>query len=117
MQALREGTNIQEVREILEEFPRQIEDIYHATWRRICEQPPKLALLAQTALMWLFTAACSLEIEALRSAVATSLETFKLEPHRIVPEDVLTGVCLGLITVEKETRLVRPIRKLHHRSV
>ncbi|KAH6909815.1 hypothetical protein BKA70DRAFT_176896 [Coprinopsis sp. MPI-PUGE-AT-0042] len=46
-------------------------------------------------------------IEELERAIATSPETHKFEPHRLVPGMTLMALCRGLVTFEEESRVVR----------
>lgn len=46
-------------------------------------------------------------MEALRHAIATHLDTHKLEGRRLVPTAALLSWCCGLITVEEENKFVR----------
>jgi ankyrin repeat domain-containing protein 50 len=96
----------------LETLPRRIEGVYDRTWQRIIQSEPHHASLAQAALVWVLNAKQSLTIGILRHALATSPDTHRFEPSRLMPEAALMTVCRGLITVDKESRLVRLVRAL-----
>ncbi|KAH6889059.1 hypothetical protein BKA70DRAFT_885720 [Coprinopsis sp. MPI-PUGE-AT-0042] len=107
LDALGKCFSAQDVRDTLKAFPSSIEDVYHQTWSRISNEGRKHASLAQAALIWVLNASRSMTIDELERAVATSPDTHKFEPGRLVPGATLISLCGGLITVEEESRLVR----------
>jgi ankyrin repeat domain-containing protein 50 len=102
-----------DVEETLRGFPTDIHVIYAKTWKRICAQEGKLANLAKLVLLWITHAETELTIDTLRRAVATSPETYSFDLKRMVPEALLLSVCCGLVSLDKNTRLVRLIREFH----
>jgi hypothetical protein len=109
--ALCECTSVREVKETLASFPTDIEDLYLKTWQRIFSQKGGKGLVARNLLTWVVFGLRSLTIEELREAVAFHPDTHKFEQDRLVPDATLIGLCYGLVTVEKATRLVRLVRK------
>ena len=71
--------------------------------------------LAKAAFAWVLNAKESLTADLLRHVLATCPETYHFEPARLMPESVILTACRGLITVDKETKLVRLVRKFSHR--
>ncbi|KAH6901823.1 hypothetical protein BKA70DRAFT_1229636 [Coprinopsis sp. MPI-PUGE-AT-0042] len=102
-----ECASVHEVQQTLATFPTDIEDLYRETWQRILNLAPNKVSLAKNALTWVVHATRSLTIRELQEAVATCPNTHKYAPDRLVQENVLLGLCHGLITVEEGTRLVR----------
>ncbi|KAH6909886.1 hypothetical protein BKA70DRAFT_1027556, partial [Coprinopsis sp. MPI-PUGE-AT-0042] len=107
MDALCECINAQEVMQILEAFPSRIEDVYIQTWHRILVQKQKQVLITKALLVWVLSASRPMTIEELECAIATSSDTYKFEPNRVVPGATLMSLCRGLVTFEGESRLVR----------
>ncbi|KAH6873711.1 hypothetical protein BKA70DRAFT_281942 [Coprinopsis sp. MPI-PUGE-AT-0042] len=107
LDALCECATAHEVRQTLEEFPLNIQDVYRQTWQRILEQRSSHVLLAKTALVWVLNSSRSMTIEELERAVATSPETYKFERDRLAPGEALIAFCRGLVILEEESRLVR----------
>ncbi|KAH6891605.1 hypothetical protein BKA70DRAFT_1119926 [Coprinopsis sp. MPI-PUGE-AT-0042] len=107
LDALRDCTSVYDVRTTLEDFPPRMEDVYQRTWNRIIDQTPAKSLLANNVLIWVLCATRSLNIEELRHAVATCPDTHKFDRSRLVDAATLMGLCRGLVTVEKETKVVR----------
>ncbi|KAH6907823.1 hypothetical protein BKA70DRAFT_1189322 [Coprinopsis sp. MPI-PUGE-AT-0042] len=107
LDALRGCANIYAVEKTLEDFPRQIQDVYRQTWKRIEAQSPDMSVIAKNALVWVLCAMRSLEIEELRYAVATCPDTYKFDRHRLVDEATVMALCRGLVNVEEETNIVR----------
>ncbi|KAH6892735.1 ankyrin repeat-containing domain protein, partial [Coprinopsis sp. MPI-PUGE-AT-0042] len=107
LDALRGCANVYAVEKTLEDFPRQIQDVYRKTWRRIEAQSPDMSVIAKNALVWVLCARRSLTIKELRHAVATCPDTHKFDRRRLVDEATLMGLCRGLVNVEEETNIVR----------
>lgn len=107
LDAISQCTTIQDVIDTLEQFPSEINAVYHRTWYRICQQPPPNVLIAKTVLTWVLTATRSMTVEQLRHAVAISPSAQKFERKRLVPPATLAALCCGLVTMEEGTRLVR----------
>ncbi|KAH6889029.1 hypothetical protein BKA70DRAFT_1163656 [Coprinopsis sp. MPI-PUGE-AT-0042] len=107
LDALGECFSAQDVTDTLKAFPSSIQDVYRQTWARISNEGRKHASLAQAVLIWVLNTARSMTIDELERAVATSPDTHKFEPGRLVPGATLISICGGLITVEEESRLVR----------
>ncbi|KAH6879584.1 hypothetical protein BKA70DRAFT_207428 [Coprinopsis sp. MPI-PUGE-AT-0042] len=105
--ALRECMSVYEVEQTLAAFPTDIGDMYLQTWQRILDQRPNKVTLAKKVLLWVLHAASSLTTETLEQVIATCPDTYQYHSNRLVPVDTLVGLCRGLVTVEKKTRLVR----------
>ncbi|KAH6906638.1 ankyrin repeat-containing domain protein [Coprinopsis sp. MPI-PUGE-AT-0042] len=107
LKSLRNCLNAQHIEDTLEQFPVQIEDVYAETWKRIVNQGPNHAYLANLVFLWILYAKWELRIEELRHLVATCPDTHAYEPKRLVPEALLVAVCCGLVAVDEKTRRVR----------
>ncbi|KAH6907877.1 hypothetical protein BKA70DRAFT_1189351, partial [Coprinopsis sp. MPI-PUGE-AT-0042] len=107
LDALRGCANVYAVEKTLEDFPRQIQDVYRQTWKRIEAQSPDMSVIAKNALIWVLCARRSLKIDELRHAVATCPDTYKFDCRRLVDEATLMGLCHGLVNIEEETNIVR----------
>ncbi|KAH6909910.1 hypothetical protein BKA70DRAFT_179835 [Coprinopsis sp. MPI-PUGE-AT-0042] len=107
LDALCRCINAREVRQTLDAFPSRIEDVYVQTWHRILEQKTNHVMFAKAALVWILNASRPMMIEELEHAVATSPDTYKFEPDRLVPGTTLVSLCRGLVTLEEESGLVR----------
>ena len=111
MDALRACVSLHQVRLALDEFPSDIEGIYYQTWDRIHEDSPHLSALARAMFFWVLNAERSMTLQELERAVATSPDTFKFQPHRVVPGGTLIAVCRGLLVLEEESQIVRLVRE------
>ncbi|KAH6888313.1 hypothetical protein BKA70DRAFT_1572973 [Coprinopsis sp. MPI-PUGE-AT-0042] len=107
LDALRGCASVYAVEKTLEDFPRQIDEVYRQTWERIQHQAPDMFAVAKNALVWVLCATRSLTIEELRHAVATCPDTYKFDRRRLVDDDTLMGLCRGLVDVEEGTNIVR----------
>ena len=96
----------------LEVFPRKIEDVYRHTWNRIINSDSAYhRSLAKAAFAWVLNAERSLTVDELRHALATCPDTYHFEESRLMPEATILAACRGLITIDKESKLVRLVRK------
>ena len=96
----------------LEAFPREIEDVYQQTWHRIINAGSSYhCSLAKAAFAWVLNAQRSLTVDELRRALATCPDTYHFEEARLMPEATILAACRGLITIDKESKLVRLVRK------
>lgn len=109
--ALRECMSTYSLEQTLQDFPSDIKGVYAMIWTRILKQPPEKVLLARDALAWVVHATRSLTIEEIRHAVASCTDTFKFDSSRLTPIEKLVDACCGLVTIEKESSLVRLVRK------
>ncbi|KAH6888307.1 hypothetical protein BKA70DRAFT_59495 [Coprinopsis sp. MPI-PUGE-AT-0042] len=107
LDALRGCASVYAVEKTLEDFPRQIDEVYRRTWERIQDQAPDMFAVATNALVWVLCAARSLEIDELCHAIATCPVTQKFDPNRLVDTATLMGLCRGLVNVEAVTNIVR----------
>jgi hypothetical protein len=104
---------IREVKAILTSFPPKIQDVYRHTWLRILRHSSatKEGIRAQNCIIWVLNSPKSLTVAELQHLTAVCLETQKFDPERIVHIDTLLALCHGLLVVDKETKLVRLVRK------
>ncbi|KAH6870872.1 hypothetical protein BKA70DRAFT_1069663, partial [Coprinopsis sp. MPI-PUGE-AT-0042] len=107
LDALCECATAHDIRQTLEEFPLNIQDVYLQTWNRVLEQRSSHVLMAKAALVWVLNSSRPMTIQELERAIATSPETYKFEPNRLAPGKTLMALCCGLLTLEEESRLVR----------
>ncbi|TFK17873.1 hypothetical protein FA15DRAFT_650031 [Coprinopsis marcescibilis] len=96
--------HLMDLRSALEALPVGVNAMYEATMKRITEgQGCDLALRAVT---WVIYARKTLRMSELRHALAVNTATFKYSSDLLVDAETLLSVCCGLITYERETKLV-----------
>ena len=112
LDALQDCYTAHDAMRILEAFPSKIEDVYHQTWNRIVGSgSSRQAYLAKTAFLWVLYARESLHVEVLQMALATCPETYHFDSARLPSESTILSTCRGLLTIDKESQLVRLVRK------
>ncbi|KAH6912087.1 ankyrin repeat-containing domain protein [Coprinopsis sp. MPI-PUGE-AT-0042] len=94
--------SIREIRQTLEQLPKQLEDMYTLTMKRIEAQPASHVSLAKKALLWVVFAERPLDVEELVCALATCPTTGHFDPQGAVSEASLLSICCGLITLQAE---------------
>jgi ankyrin repeat domain-containing protein 50 len=112
LDALQDCFTAHDAMQTLEAFPQKIEDVYQQTWSRIIRSDsPHHTSLARAAFIWVLNAQQSMSIDLLQHALATCPETYHFEPARLMPEATILTACRGLIIVDKESKLVRLVRR------
>ncbi|KAH6909343.1 hypothetical protein BKA70DRAFT_1188480 [Coprinopsis sp. MPI-PUGE-AT-0042] len=110
--ALSGRCTIKNIRNVLEQVPPGLQNMYQATIRRIEEQPKDRAEIAQRALLWLLYGRAypaSNRLPFLCRAVATCPETNEYDPDLVVTPKVLVSACCGLVVLENKSSVVRLI--------
>jgi ankyrin repeat domain-containing protein 50 len=112
MDELRECRTPSDVGRSLKQDLSGLDDAYMGIWRRILKETPKKARLVETIVLWVVTASRAMRTEELRHAVATCPDTHSFDTTRLVQATQLIDVCLGLLDVEEESRIIRFSRAL-----
>jgi hypothetical protein len=99
------------VRQVLQNLPKEVNDMYDETLKRVDGQIESDRKLAHKVFCWIIHAYRQLSLEELQHAVAVSPDMTEMDPDALVDESILTGVCGGLVVVDKDTRVVRLVRK------
>ena len=82
-------------------------DAYAATLSRMKEQPRSKSKLGTEVLMWVSHAERPLHVDELRHALGVEEGSTDLNIQNILPVETLLRCCLGLVTVEKSSSIVR----------
>ncbi|KAN0113238.1 hypothetical protein V8E51_006189 [Hyaloscypha variabilis] len=83
-----------------------LSDIHDKNLHRLLNQRSSDAQLAKTILMWLCYAQVPLTAAALCHALSGQSEGTLFNESRVPAEDRIPNVCVGLVTIRKETKLV-----------
>ena len=102
---------VRAVRAALDVLPADVNKTYEVAMDRIKKQDEESRQLAELILMWIIYARRPLSVEELQHAVATSPEMLDILQDSLVPEEILTSVCAGLVIADKNSRAVRLVRK------
>jgi len=98
------------IRSALKLLPTQLDDIYHEALERINRQNSDDVLLAERVLYWISFARRTLKVKEIQCAIAVqNLESdeTRIDDEGIPDEDLLVAVCAGLVTIDKENRVIR----------
>lgn len=98
-------------RKALDTMPKELNDAFELTIRRITEQSRTSANLAMDVFKWTLLAKEQLSIDALRHALAVVPGDTKLDWDNLPPEKSLTEWCLGLVIFDKESSSIRLVHK------
>ena len=98
----------------LEDLPKGSEalnEAYDAALKRIESGLPGDTALAKTALSWIIHSQRSLTTQELCCAIAVEPGDAELDPSKVPDIEDIVSVCAGLVTVDKESNIVRLV---HH---
>ena len=107
MQSLARKHTRRDIRETLENLPREIDGVYAEAMQTIKGQPREDADLAMKVLLWTAFAIRPMNIQELQHAVAIELGKAYLNEDALPPEDLLQSVCAGLVCIGSERNTVR----------
>ena len=82
-------------------------DAYAATLSRMKEQPRTRSKLGMEVLMWVSHSERPLQVDELRHALGVEKGSMDLNVRNIPPIETLLRCCLGLVTVEESSSIVR----------
>jgi hypothetical protein len=112
MDILATEINVREAREIIQHLPKDTNNVYGDTMKRVEAQPEKFRKLAEQVFSWIIYAYRHLSPEELQHAIAvTSYDMYEMDPDALVNEEILTTVCAGLIVVDRKSNIVRLVRE------
>ena len=109
--SLAKKSNRRAIRLALEILPRNLDSTYDEALQRIENQYIDDAIIAHGVLSWIVYANRALDIREVQDALAVEPELTYVGDDVLIGEDLLTSVCLGLVTVDRDSRIVRLI---HH---
>jgi hypothetical protein len=112
MDMLATEINVREAREIIQHLPKDTNNVYGDTMKRVEAQPEKFRKLAEQVFSWIVYAYRHLSPEELQHAIAvTSYDMCEMDPDALVNEEILTTVCAGLVVIDRRSNIVRLVRK------
>jgi hypothetical protein len=112
MDMLATEINVREARQIIQHLPKDTNEVYADTIKRVEAQPEKSRKLAKQVFSWIIYACRQLSPEELQHGIAvTSYDMRDMDPDALVNEEVLTSVCAGLVVIDKGSNIVRLVRK------
>jgi hypothetical protein len=97
----------QDIIEALDALPEGIDETYDRIMKRIESQNDKDTELATRILGWITYAKEPLTAEQLQQALAVKLGSTERNKLAEMPEQILISVCLGIVTVDSESKIIR----------
>ncbi|KAF2648176.1 hypothetical protein K491DRAFT_256579 [Lophiostoma macrostomum CBS 122681] len=107
METLKGQTTVGGLKRALQRLPRGINQTYDEAMRRIDAQTEEERLLARKILTWVIHAKRPLSTLELIEAVAVEPRTSNLDADFLPDVDDLDSVCAGLISIDKNSNVVR----------
>lgn len=99
--------NLKAARKALSSLPGKIFDTYDAVMKRIQEQDEDKARRAEQVLKWISCACRPLRVRELQYAVSIEPDDTEADEEALPDEDCLLSVCAGLVTVDKQSSVIR----------
>lgn len=96
-----------EMEEALEKMPRGLKDAFEETIKRIQRQPEGRMRLGMNTLMWVSHVKRPLHFAELSEALAIKPAEASLNPKYRPTPKLIVDCCLGLVTVDKESSIIR----------
>ncbi|ORY56968.1 uncharacterized protein BCR38DRAFT_414280 [Pseudomassariella vexata] len=106
------GTSVKEVKKILDSAPKDLDQVFESSIRRIDDQPSARAALAHRVIGWIINARRLLTAAEIIDGFAIEEGMDEIDPEAMTNVQLLLNVCAGLVTID-ETSTIR----LVHTSV
>ncbi len=81
--------------------------MYDEAMHRIYSQPTEDVALAKRVLSWVSCAKRPLKVLELQHALAVEPGAIEIDEEALTEEDLFVSVCAGLVTIEKESNIIR----------
>jgi len=91
----------------LETLPNELNDTYDEVMKRIFSQDEEDVDLAKRVLGWLLYAKRPLTTGELQHALSVTPDSRELDEAALTEEGDLISVCAGIVTIERETNIIR----------
>jgi hypothetical protein len=111
MDSLASKLNVRDIKDTLKSLPISVNDTYTETMARINAQSQELASLGLTVLSWVTCAMRPLSLLELECAIAVRPGDVEFVDDGVTETDVTLSACCGLVYVDRESNIVRLIRK------
>lgn len=110
MDSLASKLTVREVRTALDVLPEEVNATYAEAMERISVQEECRKDLAKRVLTWITYTCRPLSLEELQHALAVSSKTTVMHPEAMVPKQILTSVCVGLVVIDENINIIRLVR-------
>jgi ankyrin repeat protein/Cdc6-like AAA superfamily ATPase len=107
MESLVKKPSVRLLRKALENLPTEIEGSYDGILERIWQQDVDDVDIAKKVLSWICYATRPLSVIEIQHALAIESGDTELDEEALMPEDLLISVCAGLVTVNRENKIIR----------
>ncbi|KIM89025.1 hypothetical protein PILCRDRAFT_61453, partial [Piloderma croceum F 1598] len=107
MDSLSTKLNCRAVHNTLDTLPAEVDATYTEAMTRIAAQIDSARELAKRILAWITYACRPLLLNELQHALATFPRMTDMDSGAIVPEQILTSVCAGLVAIDENSGTVR----------
>lgn len=111
LDSLKHKTNLADLREAVQCFPRGLDELYKDTWTRVEGQDLDWRTLAKRTLGWLSSTFRQLKVKELRHALAVRSGDTSLDTERLPAMDVLCESCHGFVAIDEESQIIRLVHR------
>lgn len=107
LDSLAKKHNKRDVRLALHSLPKELNGTYDEAMHRIYSQPTEDVALAKQVLSWISCAKTPLTVLEVQHALAIEPNATNIDEEALTEEDLLVSVCVGLVTIEEESSIIR----------
>jgi ankyrin repeat protein len=107
MDSLAREDNRKAIRKALKNLPKELNETYDNAMQRIQSQSYQQVRRAEQVLSWISYAVRPLTIKEIQCALAVEPEDTEMDEEALPEEDPLVSVCAGLVTIDRESNVIR----------
>ncbi|KAI9860642.1 MAG: hypothetical protein M1813_006067 [Trichoglossum hirsutum] len=107
MEILARKVTRRDLKAAIKTLPKELDSVYDEAIQRIWNQDEEDVRLAKQALSWISFARRPLQLPELQHALAIELDDTDLDKDALPDGDIPTSVCAGLVTIDKESNIIR----------
>lgn len=107
MNSLAIQDNVRDIRRAIQDLPRELDEIYDKAMDRIGSQDAQKSKRGRQVLSWIIYAVRPVTVSEIQHALAVEPEDTDLDEDALPDRDVLVSACAGLVTVDKESDIIR----------
>ncbi|KAH0562942.1 hypothetical protein GP486_002488 [Trichoglossum hirsutum] len=107
METLARKATRRDLKVAVKALPRELDSVYGEAIQRIRNQDEGDIQLAKQVLFWITFARRPLRLLELQHALAIEVDDTDLDEDALPDGEILTSVCAGLVTIEKESSIIR----------
>src|ERR1700738_134863 len=107
MDSLGREDNRSDVKKALQGLPEELDGTYEEAMKRIQSQDARQVRRAEQVLSWICYAMRPMTVNEIQCALAVKSGDTDMDEEALPDEDILVSVCAGLVTIDRESNVIR----------